>query len=148
MLVNLVNSWFYWLLVTTRVISSAYLWCCLIPPSESLRACRSRSQIATTVQKNSIFPAFVLHASRRSVGKHETRPAGRRLSSAGRVSTRPPREESPLSIWMMLTTLQSIFSGNSTPTGNEQVFSRKPWFQLSSRYRQTLSAIFRSDSLL
>jgi len=46
MLVNLVISWLYFLMVTTRVISPGDLYCCLLPQCEALRTCRSgfRSQ--------------------------------------------------------------------------------------------------------
>ena len=47
MLVNLVNSWLYFLMVTTRVISSGDLYCCLLPQCEALRTCRSGFPIAT-----------------------------------------------------------------------------------------------------
>jgi len=47
MLVNLVNSWWCLLTVTTRVISSGDLYCCLLRRCEALRACRSGFPIAT-----------------------------------------------------------------------------------------------------
>jgi len=47
MLVNLVNSWLCLLTVTTRVISSGDLYCCLLPRCEALRTCRSDFPIAT-----------------------------------------------------------------------------------------------------
>jgi len=47
MLVNLVNSWLCLLMVTTRVISSGDLYCCLLPRCKSLRTCRSGFPIAT-----------------------------------------------------------------------------------------------------
>jgi len=47
MLVNLVNSWFCLLTVTTRVISSGDLYCCLLPRCEALLTCRSGFPIAT-----------------------------------------------------------------------------------------------------
>ena len=48
MLVKLVNSWLHFLIVTTRVISSSGLHCCLLPQCEALRTCRSCFPIATT----------------------------------------------------------------------------------------------------
>ena len=48
MLVNLVNSWLCLLTVTTRVISSGDLYCCLLPRCKALRSCRSGFPIATT----------------------------------------------------------------------------------------------------
>ena len=47
MLVNLVNSWLCLLTVTTRVISSRDLYCCLLPWCEALRTCRSGFPITT-----------------------------------------------------------------------------------------------------
>ena len=47
MLVNLVNSWLCLRTVTTRVISSGDLYCCLLPRCEVLRICRSGLPIAT-----------------------------------------------------------------------------------------------------
>jgi len=47
MLVNLVNSWLCLRTVTTRVISSGDLYCCLLPRCEALRTCRSGFPIAT-----------------------------------------------------------------------------------------------------
>jgi len=47
MLVNLVNSWLYVLTVTTRVISSGELCCCLLPQCVALRSCGSGFPIAT-----------------------------------------------------------------------------------------------------
>jgi len=52
MLVNLVNSWLYFLIVTTRVILLGDLYCCLLPQCEALRTCRSGFPIATTVTLN------------------------------------------------------------------------------------------------
>ena len=47
MLVNLVNSWLCLLTVTTKVISSGDLYCCLLPWCEALHTCRLRFPIAT-----------------------------------------------------------------------------------------------------
>ena len=47
MLVNLLNSWLCLRTVTTRVISSGDLYCCLLPRWEALRTCRSGFPIAT-----------------------------------------------------------------------------------------------------
>ena len=47
MLVNLVNSWLCLLTVTTRVISSGDLYCCLLPLCEALCICRWGFPIAT-----------------------------------------------------------------------------------------------------
>jgi len=47
MLVNLVNSWLCLLTVTTRVILSGDLYCCLLPQCEALNICRSGFPIAT-----------------------------------------------------------------------------------------------------
>jgi len=49
MLVNLVNSWLCLRTVTTRLISSGDLYCCLLPRCEALRTCRSGFPIATIV---------------------------------------------------------------------------------------------------
>ena len=46
MLVNLVNSWLYFLMLTARVISSGDLYCCFLPQCEALRTCRSGFPIA------------------------------------------------------------------------------------------------------
>jgi len=46
-LVDLVNSWLYALTVTTRVISSGEVYCCLLPRCEALLTCRSGFPIAT-----------------------------------------------------------------------------------------------------
>jgi len=56
MLVNLVNSWLCLLTVTTRVISSGDLYCCLLPRCEALRTCRSGFPIATEVCLTEITP--------------------------------------------------------------------------------------------
>ena len=50
MLVNLVNSWLCLLTVTTRVISSGDLYCCLLSRCEALRTCRSGFPIATVLK--------------------------------------------------------------------------------------------------
>ena len=55
LLVNLVNSWLYALTVTTRVISSGDLYCCLLPQCEALRTCRSGFPIATVPRSSSQF---------------------------------------------------------------------------------------------
>jgi len=47
MLVNLVNSWLCLRTVTTRVISSGDLYCCLLPRCEALRTCLSGFPIAS-----------------------------------------------------------------------------------------------------
>ena len=46
-LIMLVNSWLCLVTVTTRVISSGDLYCCLLPRCEALRTCRSGFPIAT-----------------------------------------------------------------------------------------------------
>jgi len=75
MLVNLVNSWLYLLLVTTRVISLGDLYCCLLPQCEALRTCRSGFPIATAEYtdaqkvaprpfgKYSVFNYIAMHSS-------------------------------------------------------------------------------------
>ena len=55
MLVNLVNSWLCLRMVTTRVISSGDLYCCLLPRCEALRTCHLGFPIATLRSVLSVF---------------------------------------------------------------------------------------------
>ena len=62
MLVHLVNSWLCLLTVTTRVISSGDIYCCLLPRCEALRTCHLGFPIATPLnERNHLALSFQLH---------------------------------------------------------------------------------------
>ena len=63
MLVNLVNSWLCLLTVTTRVISSGDLCCCLLPRCEALRICRSGFPITTVLTLNAYLQYGTVNVS-------------------------------------------------------------------------------------
>jgi len=75
MLVNLVSSWLYVLAVTTRVISSGDLYCCLLPQCEALCTCRSGFPIATLLQCACIghFHSLTLTLDLSDLWKHSFR---------------------------------------------------------------------------
>jgi len=78
MLVNLLNSWLCLLTVTTRVILSGDLYCCLLPWCKALRTCCSGFPIATvlyTMNWQQIYAQNPSEMSTSKAGASNTQPA-------------------------------------------------------------------------